>query len=883
LTGRSGWVLVAVVLLTAALAAPAVWLRPTSSASLEPDGPVFTANRLAAERFAPSVHRAVYLVESRDGDLLAREPLLELWRNTQALRRDAAVGSKLVVGTDPRSGVAVDGLASVADGVDALLRARGGDGLEAATDAEVERAVGELLSLRSADGLGLSAHAVQHADGRWSAPAAVVYLFADNGQLGGGGSTSMIGQGSEPKERFGRAALALLRGDQEHLRAWGIAIDVNLTSAEQGRAAGPFIGWTVLAVLLLVGVAFRSYWAVALCGAALGALMIWLQGLSNLLGLESSQILSTIVPIAMISFGIDFALHALGRYREHRRQGLEPRRALRVGFAGVLAALLLAAASDAAAFLSNTATGIEALVQFGLAAAAAQLSAVIILGIAVPLGLMRIEQRVGRRSPHPARAMAGLVGALLAALGAMAAVLLLVFVEPWQGVALLAAHLLIFVVVPALSHRRPAAAEQVSPARPSAAGGGWPWVGGLVVGLARRRAVVLPATIAVTLGCWYFAIQVEPRFDVRDFFSDDTDFVVGLERLEHHLGARGGEPALVFVETDLTQPAALAAVRAFRDRLAALPTDRLAKDERGQVAVDDGVVGVVAQALSSSELRAELRLADEDADGVPDEPAQLGRLFRRLSETGLPAAQERPARTPAAIAEVLWQSADRSRHATRVGVRLPGSGAQEKLTSARAELEPLVDQLRADLARVDPRAQALLTGPPVVRQASLEAVLQAFRLSLPVAVLLCFLVAAAFMRSLRYALVSIVPIVLVVAWLYAAMYGLDMAINVVSATIGAVSIGIGIDFAVHFTMRYREERSGGADVEQALRRSGRGTGTALLTSAASSIVGFGILALAPMPLFASYGLLTALMLAMAAVATLVVLPSLLVLSERLRW
>jgi predicted RND superfamily exporter protein len=52
---------------------------------------------------------------------------------------------------------------------------------------------------------------------------------------------------------------------------------------------------------------------------------------------------------------------------------------------------------------------------------------------------------------------------------------------------------------------------------------------------------------------------------------------------------------------------------------------------------------------------------------------------------------------------------------------------------------------------------------------------------------------------------------------------------------------------------------------------------ALLASAASSIVGFAIMSFAPMPMFASYGVLTALMIFLALSASLVVLPSLLLL------
>ena len=66
----------------------------------------------------------------------------------------------------------------------------------------------------------------------------------------------------------------------------------------------------------------------------------------------------------------------------------------------------------------------------------------------------------------------------------------------------------------------------------------------------------------------------------------------------------------------------------------------------------------------------------------------------------------------------------------------------------------------------------------------------------------------------------------------------------------------------------------------AVRRAAEGTGLALVGSALSSVVGFLILALAPMPLFASYGLLTAVMITLALTATLLVLPSLLVAVTR---
>ena len=60
-----------------------------------------------------------------------------------------------------------------------------------------------------------------------------------------------------------------------------------------------------------------------------------------------------------------------------------------------------------------------------------------------------------------------------------------------------------------------------------------------------------------------------------------------------------------------------------------------------------------------------------------------------------------------------------------------------------------------------------------------------------------------------------------------------------------------------------------------MRRAVAGTGVALVSSAATSIIGFVIMAFAPMPMFAAYGVLTAVMIFLAAAASLLVLPSLL--------
>ena len=108
--------------------------------------------------------------------------------------------------------------------------------------------------------------------------------MADNEKLGGG--SLRIGTGGEEvtkqKEQFNRKVQKILRGDEESYRLRGIAIDVGLEIEDESVLAGPFIMFTAIGVLIVVGIALRSYWAVALTGAGLGILMICSRGYPTL-------------------------------------------------------------------------------------------------------------------------------------------------------------------------------------------------------------------------------------------------------------------------------------------------------------------------------------------------------------------------------------------------------------------------------------------------------------------------------------------------------------------------------------------------------------------------------------------------------------------------
>ena len=856
----SGWFILGVVAVTVLLLFPTFFMAPTEPASQDPGGPVFDLADIVHDKFPPQLHITGFIVEDHEGDVLRQAPLWELYLSEQRLR-DSDLGGFLYSGYDAQNRTPVLGIYTMADAVQDFLALDLGPeaSLENATDLQVKAAVARVidsplgLTLRES----LSKDAVFEAmtvDGvqvqAWRAAALSIFVASDNSMLGGGPLSFNI-TGDEDalrKERFNRRIYSILRGEEANYRLWGVAIDVNLVSEEQGRTAIPFIAATVVLVLIVVGITLRSVSIVGLAFFGLVILLVWLKGLSNLVGLKSSIILDLVVPIAMISLGVDFLIHAVARYREERQRLTVPRLALQAGLGGVLGALTLAMLSDGIAFLANVTSGIETIIGFGIAAGIAVGSSYLIMGVFLPLLVMRLDQRAGRAGTdkdgiplHP------------------------------PATPVLNSQLATPDSQPVVPNPQPVIPAQA---------GIRTVVAFVVLATARMRLVTLPLVAVVTVGSTFLAFQLEPKLDVKDFLDSESDFVKGIDKLyQHRAPSVSGEPAIIYIRGDLTAPESLSAIGELVERLNGI--EQLGRRQNGEASfysatLFEMLAWVMGNEYAVSQVQAQtgVALTDEDGDLLPDTAEQIQAVYDYIVQFGIPDDSETLTLEPAQVREVFYHdpgSAAPQEIIMTVGVL--GAREQANIASARQALEKALEHVRD----TDSVEFAGLTGSPLTREAALTAATRALNISLPVAVAGCFVLLALWAHSVRYAIVTVIPIALVVSWLYAFMYLAGFHLNFVTATIAAVSIGVGIDYSIHVTQRFRQELARQASTEDALRATAAGTGVALIGSAASSVIGFAVMGFAPMPLFSAYGIITAAMILLAAVAALLVLPSLLLL------
>ena len=896
---RIGIIAGIVVILALVLAVIAPSIANEEQVNFDPTGEIFDIGNRVEDVFTPdsAVAAALFLVEHPDGaDVLTRDHLLDFKNRSDALRADtstvleAPLNERLKTGVDVDLGIEIDGIFSIADAVDGALPG----GLEAATEDEVKAALSVLLDPNSPTAplaFTLSSAATQvlvpDAEGVvavWEAPAFTASLRYDAKAFESDNETEELIDTetwlieAQTTLRDGQTRL----GEDASLNVWGVAISIETEFESSFLAGGPYIFLAVALIVLLVGALMRSYWAGGVVAAGLGVTMMMYNGVVAIVQLDVSPLLQLIVPVAMISFGVDFFIHGVGRAREAQVEGHSRERAYPLGMTAVFKALLLAAVTSAAAFMSNAVSGVEAITEFGIGAAIALLLAYVFLGILTPRVLLGIEEHLQGR-PEDSGLMLGYKAlfVLTALIGGI--MVSMTVVMPTIGAAVFLFFLGLFIAFPYWWTKRrnvkavAAGRQLVDEVR--GAGHGFTAAGSVVHYLARWRVVTLPVVAVIAVVGAILFTQVERRFQFTDFLPEGSDAVASLDKLSEHYPSQGGGTGYVYVEGDLTAPDTLASIEA-----------TMASFDRPASETSPNATTIVRAAMASPPAldaisAAGTAITDNDGNGLPDDSAQVAAIYNYAVANGLPNA-EGVLILRSDIVQRYLHVGDGSQ-ATLLEISIASFTDDVIVSAARTELQTAADGLKASLGSA--ATTIGISGEPIRAQASLQAFIDSMLLSLPIAIALAILIAGLVMRSLKYAITSIIPILFVVAWVYGFMFLVDLAINPITATIAAIAIGVGIDFATHFTVRFREEFEGEPSRFPALRRAGVGTGGALVISAVTSIIGFWALSLAPTPIFATFGTLTAVMVALALLVSLLVLPSLLLVvtpsrkgEERLR-
>lgn len=189
----------------------------------------------------------------------------------------------------------------------------------------------------------------------------------------------------------------------------------------------------------------------------------------------------------------------------------------------------------------------------------------------------------------------------------------------------------------------------------------------------------------------------------------------------------------------------------------------------------------------------------------------------------------------------------------------------------------LLTQIESDInsSYIAPGETLKLTGISVLYNNVLQSLYQSQILTLG-SVFVCILIMLIILfRSLSLAIIGTLPNVFTAFFILGSMGILGIPLDIMTITIAAITIGIGVDYAIHYIHRYKKERFSGSEHSTAISMVQTTVGKALYYTSITITLGFIVLVSSNFMPSIYFGLFTSLAMVISLLATFTIIPILL--------
>jgi len=373
-----------------------------------------------------------------------------------------------------------------------------------------------------------------------------------------------------------------------------------------------------------------------------------------------------------------------------------------------------------------------------------------------------------------------------------------------------------------------------------------------------RRLVWVAVGLALVSALGISRLEVENSFV--NYFSDDTEIHQGLRLIDEKLGGTTPLDILIrfpeepdqgdVVENDEDLRLLLDATEADNEADYWFTPDKIDTVKK----IHDYLETVygVGKVLSVASL---IRVGEEINQG-PFDAFELAVVYKRM-----------PADLKVDLVDPYISIEDNE---ARISVRIKDSLKDLQ----RADL---LAQVRKDLSTKLglPDGDFVITGLLVLYNNMLQSLFQSQIQTLGVVMLGIGLMLLVLFRSLVLAVIGIIPNLLAATSILGLMGLFGIPLDLMTITIASITIGVAVDNSIHYIYRFREEFPRTKSYARTLHTCHASIGRAIFYTAITIIVGFSILILSNFLPTVYFGVLTALAMAVALLASLTLLPKLL--------
>jgi predicted RND superfamily exporter protein len=389
--------------------------------------------------------------------------------------------------------------------------------------------------------------------------------------------------------------------------------------------------------------------------------------------------------------------------------------------------------------------------------------------------------------------------------------------------------------------------------------------------LRHSKTILLAFSVLVLLGLIGVAqLTVENRFI--DYYRQSTEIYRGMELIDRKLG--GTTPLDVIIDAPADLPGSKAPPEITTDEYEDEFDDIYAEESASEAGITSrsywfnsrklGEVAAIHDYLDALphtgkvlSLSTFARVLEQlDAESVKDN-FTLSIIYKKLPTDV----------RQAFFAPYLSEDGNQLRFNVRVFESDPSLQRAQLLEDIR---EGLNERLDIDNSRIH------LSGMLVLYNNMLQSLFRSQIVTLSVVFFAIMLMFLLLFRSFKTATVAIVPNLTSACLVLGLMGWLGIPLDLMTITIAAITVGIGVDDTIHYVHRFRREFAIDGNYRAAVARCHRSIGRAIYYTSVTIMLGFSVLALSRFIPTIYFGLLTSLAMLVALLANMTLLPVLIV-------
>ena len=349
-----------------------------------------------------------------------------------------------------------------------------------------------------------------------------------------------------------------------------------------------------------------------------------------------------------------------------------------------------------------------------------------------------------------------------------------------------------------------------------------------------HRIIIVSILISLLSAGGIFMLDVDTNLE--NFFPEKHPVRISSGIINETFG--GSQNISILVEGDILDPQIMNRIDLYETELKKNPAV-------GNVMSIAGVIREIGKALNDE--------GDPFYDRIPDSRNAIAQYMELYLMSGDPEDLER-------MVDFEFRSA-------QVMIRI-NDGSNAALKSVLEDIETLTG---------DDRHATRIGGYGLVSADLADLVVNGQVLSLVIALLVVFLLLSLLFRSLSAGIIGSVPLALAMTFLFGWMGYLGIKLDIATALLSSIMIGVGVDYTIHFLWRYKSERGRGMEPVEAVIKTLTTTGRGISFNAFSVILGFCALPFSVFSPLQIFGFLVIVSIFTCLIGALVIVPAMILI------